>query len=87
VVAVDDPPVGQHHPGSDQAVAGQPVRPAEQTDAAAEGEADDAQRCTAPGGQRSAVGVQRVVHVPETAARSEGGPAAGVTVIRAVRSG
>ena len=61
-----------------EAVAGQPVPAAEQTDPAAKGEAGDADGGTAPGRQGPTVGVQRRVHLSQAGA----GPDRGDPVVR-----
>jgi hypothetical protein len=73
VVAIHDAPVWEHDPGADETIAGQSVRASEQTDPAAEGEAGDADRGTAPGRQGPAAGVQRRVHLSQAGAGPDRG--------------
>jgi hypothetical protein len=73
MVAVHDAAVREHDLCADEAVAGQPVPAPEQADPAAEGEAGDADRGTAPGRQGAAVGVERRVHLSQARAGSDRG--------------
>ena len=53
LVAVDDPPVGQHHPRRQQLVTRQPVSAAQDAQPAAQGQPSDADGATATCGQAS----------------------------------
>ena len=71
VVALDDAPVGQHDPGADQLIAGQPVLAAEDPEATAEGQAGDADGWARAGRDRDVVFEQLLVDVAELRARPD----------------
>jgi hypothetical protein len=63
LVAVDDPPVGEHRAHGDELVGGQAVRAAEDAEAAAQGQAGDPDPWPATRSDRAIVGSERVVDV------------------------
>jgi hypothetical protein len=77
LVAVDEAPVGEHGARGDELVGGEAVRAAEDAEAAAEGQAGDADGWPAARGHREIVGSERVVDVGKARPGAHGDRAVG----------